>query len=252
MNKDRPDPGSFVFPGTKPSSKMAKRISSMFSLSSNHSDQATSSNDSREPSSLHPARPPREQSIPNLSTTSTPKLLPTADSPDLQNGQCLGAAPRLNTSLSPQIDDGQSMLQSPHTLSPLPMHSASPGGSRPASPATPSFLQPPELLQPLPTQIESQSGSRPRRASLNRISIGSRSSSRPPSRPASPVKSRPQTPLGNKLSKRRSWIPGIARGLSQSEGQAPPAYSMQAWIVTPQEKLPYDTFPLAIFDKVGF
>jgi len=238
---------------------MARRISSIFSLGSNSSNRSESSNDSRLPASVHPSRPPRERSSATLAAKSTPELRPTNNLSDLHKNQSSDHTPPFNPSLLPRVDDDHRLLQPPQHLSPYPIRSESYGGSRPASVGSRPQSRasnddllghPPIFLNPLPIRPESSGGGRPVSGhSGPGSSAGSRSGSRPPSRPASPIKSRPQTPTTEqKLSKRRSWLPGRFRAEAQDEGLD--TQTTQASMITPQGKLPYDTSLLANFQKV--
>lgn len=234
---------------------MAKRLSSMFSLGSNYSDQ---SSDSRLGSSIHPARPPKEQSNAVLTQKTTTDLRPSSNLQDLHNGHSSGLTPPFNPTLLPRIEDSDPFLQAPRLLAPVyPPRLDSPGGSRPSSREnrpenSEDFFSPPPLLKPLPTLPDSANASRPvSRDSRPGSRAPSRPTSQPPSRPASPTKFRPLTPTSEttKVSKRRSWLPGKSRPESQdgSDGFQMP----QAWLVTPREKLQYDPSSLASFVKVG-
>lgn len=237
----------------------AKRISSIFSMGSNVSDQ---SSESRMSSSVHPVRPPREQSQSpvyasrehspvlglgqrnsvNFSRKSLLDLRPTSHLQNLHSEQSSGYTPPFDPTILPRIEDDDILLNPPPLLKPLPIRAQSPGGSlggsRPVSRGN---------------QFESRSSSRP---------PSSRPPSRPPSqpasRPASPIKFRPQTPTARpltptteaKLAKRRSWMPGKLRKAGQDEGDH--VHSPQAWMVTPNEKIPYDVSALASFHRVSF
>ena len=244
----------------------AKRISSIFSMGSNVSDQ---SSESRISPSIHPARPSREQSQSPVYTSreqspilgsgrrnpadfsrkSLPNLRPTSQLQNLHSQQSSGFTPPFDPTILPRIEDNDVLLLNPPPLlKPLPIRAQSPssslGGRRPASRGDP---------------IDSRSSSRP---------PSSRPPSRPPSQPASrptsPSKFRPQTPTARpqtpstrpltptteaKLAKRRSWMPGKLRKPGQDEGDH--AHSPQAWMVTPNEKIPYDVSALANFHRVS-
>ena len=232
---------------------MAKRISSIFSIGSNYSIQSQNSDSSRFPSSVHPARPSRDPS-PAKAAPVDPR--PTSNLQNLHNNQSSGLTPPFNPTILPRIEDDHPMLRSPHLLSPILVNETSPNGSRRASigsrPQTsmsdPQLQNP--LLRSLPIRSESPFGNRPgSRGGVPRSNPSSRPGSRPSSRPASPVKSRPQTPsTEQKLGKHRSWLPGKSKAESQEDGST--GYPSQAWVVTPQEKLPYDVTPLANFQVV--
>lgn len=247
----------------------AKRISSIFSMGSNVSDQ---SSDSRISSSIHPARPSRDQSqspvhapgeqshvlVPGqrdpvkFSRKSLPNLRPTSHLQNLHSEQSSGFTPPFDPTILPRIEDDDVLLNPP-LLKPMPIRAQSPGGSpgrsRPVSRGNPTDSRPASRGNP----FDSRSSSRP---------PSSRPQSRPPSlpasRPASPIKLRPQTPTSRpltpttdaKLAKRRSWMPGKPRKAGQMEEDH--ANSLQAWIITPNEKIPYDVSGLANFHKVGF
>ena len=236
---------------------MAKRISSILSLSSNHSDQ---SSDSRLGSSVHPARPPKEQSPPTFARKSMNDLRPTSDLQNLHNTHHSGPTPPFNPTVLPPIQDDDSLLQRPQYLSPFPPRSDSTGGNRPTSGASSrpnsmddTSLQHPSFLKPLPVRSESSSGSRPVSTGSGPEGLASPpllSPSLSSSRPSSPNTIRPPTPAGeHKLSKRKSWIPGRSRAGSQSVEDGP--HDQQAWIVTPKEMFPYDTTALANFHPVS-
>ena len=228
---------------------MAKRISSIFSMSSNYSDQ---SSDSRYGSSLHPARPSKEQSSVATPHKSMPNLRPTGNLQDHQITLSSAATPPFNTAITPRLDRDELMLQPPEYPPSFPARSS----SRPSSIAgmpnmDEPLLPPPPLLKPLPGRSESPTGSRPvSRASGPESLPDSRSPSRPGSRPASPATSRPQTPTSDQgLLKKKSWLAGKLH--SGSRGSEDTAQMPQAWAVTPQQKIPYDVHPLANFHKVN-
>lgn len=247
----------------------AKRISSIFSMGSNVSDQ---SSESRLSSSIHPSRPPREQSQSpvnpsegqshlsgsgqrepvSLMRKSLPNLRPTSHLQNLHSEQSSGYTPPFDPTILPRIEDDDVLLNPPPLLKPLPMRAqspvSSPGGSRPVTRGSPIDSRPASRGNP----FDSRSSSRP---------PNSRPPSRPPSqpasRPASPIKFRPQTPTARpltptetKLAKHRSWMPGKLRKAGQDEGDD--ANSPQAWMVTPNEKIPYDVSGLASFHRVSF
>ena len=248
---------------------MAKRLSSIFSMGSNVSDQ---SSDSRISSSIHPARPSREQNqspvlasaeqrrLPGLeqhdptkfARKSLPNLRPTSHLQDLHEEQSSGFTPPFDPTLLPRIEDDDVLLNPPPLLKPMPMRAQSPGGSRdssrPVSRGNPLDSRPASRGNP----FDSRPASRP---------PSSRSPSRPPSqaasRPASPIRLRPQTPTTRpltptteaKLAKRRSWIPGKLRKAEQDEEDH--VNGPQAWMVAPHEKIPYDVSRLANFQKVS-
>ncbi len=240
---------------------MARRISSILSIGSSNSDKTQSSNSSRGSSSIHPTRPSAEQSaFAKLTANSKAEPRPTNNLQDLHSNQSSGFPPPLKSSLLPPIDDERSILQSPHLLSPIPIDTTSPNGSRAASissrpqsahgtfdPANPNA----PLLKPLSVQPGSHGGTRPVSGeSAPLSSAGSRPGSRPPSRPGSPTKSRPQTPTKDQnLRRRRSWLPGRSK-VEVQEQEPGPEHTWQAWIVTPQEKRPYDVAALTDFQKV--
>ena len=227
---------------------MAKRISSIFSMNSNYSDQ---SSDSRYGSSLHPTRPSKEQSSVANPHKSMPNLRPVSN---LQEPQITPSTPtQPSDSTIPLHVDRDELLLLPSGYPP-----AFPGrsSSRPSSMAgmpghrDELLLPPPPLLKPLPGRSESPTGSRPASRGSGPESLpGSHPPSRPASRPASPITSRPQTPTNDqRLSKKKSWLSGK---LQSSRGDEDMAQMPQAWIVTPQEKIPYDVNPLANFHKVN-
>ena len=230
---------------------MAKRISSIFSMSSNYSDQ---SSDSRYGSSLHPARPLKEQSSVATPHKSMPNLRPTSNQQDPQSTQSSATIPPFNTANSPRLDRDELMLQPSEYPPSFPVKSS----SRPSSIAGLSvntderLLPPPSLLKPLPGRSESPAGSRPvSRGSGPESLPDSRSPSRPGSRAASPTTSRPQTPTTDQgLLKKKSWLSG--KLLAGSRGGEDTAQMPQAWAVTPQQKIPYDVNPLSNFHKVNY
>ena len=248
---------------------MAKRLSSIFSMGSNVSNQ---SSDSRISSSIHPARPSREQSqspvlasgaqrrLPGseqhdptkFSRESIPNLRPTSHLQNLHEEQSSGYTPPFDPTLLPRIEDDDVLLNPPPLLKPMPMRAQSPGGSRdssrPVSRGNPLDSRPASRGNP----FDNRPASRP---------PSSRSPSRPPSqpasRPASPIRLRPQTPTARpltptteaKLAKRRSWMPGKFWKPEQDEGDH--VNNPQAWMVAPHEKIPYDVSGLASFQKVS-
>jgi len=236
---------------------MAKRISSIFSLGSNQSDQ---SSDSRLGSSTHPARPPKAQGHAPFVQKSMPELRPSKNLQDLHKSNASSLTPPFNPTLLPRIEDGDLCLQPPQLLaSGYPPRSDSPGGSRPSSRASRPessnefSQQPPPLLKPLSILPDSSNTSRPTSKDSRPESWApSRPPSQPSSRPTSRAKIRPLTPStseAQKISKKRSWLSGKSRPESQDgrDGFQMP----QAWLVTAQEKLPYDAAPLAHFVTVS-
>ena len=237
-------------------------------MGSNVSDQ---SSESRAPSSIHPARPPREQTHSpdsasgkqsqtsaleqqdpvNLSRQSLPNLRPTSHLQNLHQ-QSSGYTPPFDPTILPRIEDDDVLLNPPPLLKPLPIRAQSPngslGGSRPVSRGNPLDSRPASRGN----QFESRNSSRP---------PSSRPPSRPPSqpasRPASPIKFRPSTPTARpltpttevKLAKRRSWMPGKLRKAGPDGGDH--ANSLRAWTVTPKGKTPYDVSALANFHRVS-
>lgn len=248
----------------------AKRISSIFSMGSNVSEQ---SNDSRLSSSIHPARPTREQTQSpdrasgkqshmsglgqqdpaNLSRKSLPNLRPTSNLQNLHSEQSSGFTPPFDPTILPRIEDDDVLLNPPPLLKPLPIRAPLPdgslAGSRPVSRGNQMDSRPASRGNP----FDSRSSSRP---------PSSRPPSRPPSQPASrpesPTKLRPPTPTVRpltptteaKLAKRKSWMPGKLRRTGQDG--ADQANSPQAWVVTAKEKTPYDVSGLASFQRVSF
>ena len=229
---------------------MAKRISSIFSMSSNYSDQ---SSDSRYGSSLHPARPSKEQSSVATPHKSMPNLRPTSNLQDPQISQSPTTTPPPNTVISSRADRDERMLQPSEYHRSFPIRSSSRPSSIVGMPSNTEepMLPPPPLLKPLPGRSESPIGSRPvSRGSGPESLPGSRSPSRPGSLPASPNTSRPQTPTTDqRLLKKKSWLSGKLHG--SSRGGENTAQMPQAWAVTPQQKIPYDVSPLANFHKVN-
>ena len=239
-------------------------------MGSNVSDQ---SSESRISSSIHTARPPREQSrspvhasgeqghVPSsgpqesvhLSERSIPNLRPTSHLQNLHSEQSSGYTPPFDPTILPRIEDDDVLLNPPLLLKPLPIRAQSPNGSlgssRPVSRGNPTDSRPASRGNP----FDSRSSSRP---------PSSRPPSRPPSqpasRPASPVKLRPSTPTARpmtptteaKLAKRRNWMPGKIRKAGQDGGDI--VNSLRAWMVMPKEKVPYDVSELASFHRVSF
>ena len=252
----------------------AKRISSIFSMGSNVSDQ---SSESRISSSIHPARPLREHSqspvytskeqspvlasgqrnLVNFSRKSLPDLRPTSNLHNLHNEQTSGYTPPFDPTILPRIEDDDVLLNPPPLLKPLPLRAQSPGspvaGSRPVSRGNQLDSRPTSRGNP----FDSRSSSRPP-TSHPPSRPPSRPPSQPASRPASPIKLRPQTPTARpltptteaNLAKRRSWVPGKLKKSGQEEGDH--ANSPQAWMVVPNGKIPYDVSGLATFHRVTF
>ena len=247
----------------------AKRISSIFSMGSNASDQ---SSESRMSSSIHPARPPREQSQSiehaskkqistpglgqqdpaNLSRTSPTNLRPTSHLQNLHNEQSSGFTPPFDPTILPRIEDDDLLLNPPLLRKPMPIRAQSPNGSlgdsRPVSRGNQMDSRPPSRGNP----FDSRPSSRPP-SSLP----PSRPPSQPASRAASPVKLRPPTPTARpltptteaNLAKRKSWMPGKTRKAGQDGGDH--GSYPQAWLVTPKDKTPYDVSGLASFHRVS-
>lgn len=235
---------------------MARRISSIFSLGSSSSSRTESSNDSRLSASTHPSRPPRKRRSTSLAAKSTPDLRPAVNLQDLHINQSSGHTPTIIPPILPRIEDDYPLLRPSLNLSPYPVRPESQNGRRPASVGGRPRSRADDndilghsstLLKPLPMSPDSPGGGSPLSAGG---SPGSRPGSRPPSRPASPIKSCPPTPVTeSKLGKRRSWLPTRFRAEMQQEERD--GQTTQASIITPQGKLPYDTSPLANFQKVS-
>ena len=244
----------------------AKRISSIFSMGSNASDQ---SSESRMSASVHPARPPREQSQSpshtaphqqdqfSIARKSLPNLRPTSNLQNLHAEQSSGYTPPFDPTILPRIEDDDILLNPPLLLKPLPIRTQSPGESvgsgRPVSRGNPLDSRPASRGNP----FDSRSSSRPP-SSRPPSRPPSQPASRPASRPASPIKFRPPTPGGRpltptteaKLAKQRSWMPGKGRKTGQDGEEN--VNNPRAWMVTPKEKIPYDVSGLANFKKVSF
>ena len=239
-------------------------------MGSNVSDQSSAS---RVSPSIHPARPPREQSKSpdyasgkqsqtsglgpqdpvNLAREPIPDLRPTSHLQNLHNEQSSGYTPPFNPTILPRIEDDDVLLNPPLLRKPIPIRAQSPngslGGSRPVSRGNAMDSRPASRGNP----FESRSSSRP---------PSSRPPSRPPSQPASrptsPAKLRPPTPTARpltptteaKLAKRKSWMLGKPRKTAQDGGDH--GSQSQAWMVTPKEKTPYDVSELANFHRVRF
>ena len=227
---------------------MAKRISSIFSMNSNYSDQ---SSDSRYGSSLHPTRPSKEQNSVATPQRSTPNLRPVNN---LQEPQITPPTPTppFDSTVPLYLDRDELMFQPPGFPPAFPGRSSSRPSSIGGMPGDRDelLLAPPPLLKPLPGRSDSPTGSRRvSRASGPERLPGSHPPSRPGSRPASPSTSRPQTPTSDqRLLKKKSWLSGKLHAGSQ--GGEDVAQMPQAWVVTPQDKIPYDINPLANFYKV--
>lgn len=224
---------------------MARRLSSILSLGSKHSD--TSSDASRRRSSFYPSDPSGDH--PPSAT-----LTPHKSTPDLT----LDMATRQSS-----FEQLQAMTRSPPTdasrLSPRfgPAMSTPLPGLEEDSPMP---LPPPHIpRKPIPQQTGSPGSSRPQsRGAIPGSRAASREGSAPNSRAASPAKFRPLTPTGEQslFSKRRSWMPS-SRGRAESQSEAQHdimqgQFGDESWIVTPQTQhtLRYDLAPLASFQKV--
>ena len=228
---------------------MAKRISSIFSMNSNSSNQ---SSDSRYGSSLHPARPSKEQSSVANPHKSMPNLRPVSN---LQDPQITPSTPTppFDSTIPLHVDRDGLMLQPSGYPPAFPGRSSSRPSSMAGMPGDRDehLLPPPPFLKPLHGRSESPTGRRPVSiGSVPESLPGSRPSSRPASRPASPSTSRPQTPTTDqRLLKKKSWLSGKIH--AGSRGGEDIAQMPQAWVVTPHEKIPYDVNPLANFHKVN-
>ena len=116
---------------------------------------------------------------------------------------------------------------------------------------------PSPLIKALPERPDSLDGSRPStragrsEARAGGIASHSRDASRIGSRSGSPAMFRPLTPTQEgKIKKRRlSWLPG--KSGEELPGGQDVAQGAQAWVITPQEKLPYDLAPLLRFQVVS-
>ncbi|KAL6720367.1 hypothetical protein ACLMJK_002288 [Lecanora helva] len=241
---------------------MARRISSIFSVGSSSSDQTHSTNNSSLHSSSNgPAisSGERKQSPARLAAKSTPELRAVGNIQDPQTQEVPHLTPALNPSLPSHTDGDQMMLQSPQLLSPIPIDTTSPNGSRRSSISgrrrsgglgddyTHTLAT---LLKPLPLRTSSPSATRPFSGdSTSGNIVASRPGSRPSSRLGSPHNSRPSTPTKEQnLGRRRSWLPGKSK--TDVQGEEHNKCPSQAWRVTPQDRQPYDTAPLANFQKV--
>ena len=217
-------------------------------MNSNNSDQ---SSDSRYGSSLYPARPAKEQSSVATPQRSMPNLRPVSN---LQEPQIIPSTPTpiFGDTIPLHVDSDELMFQPPMYPPAFPGRSSSRPSSVAGMPGDRDelLLPPPPLLKPLPGRSGSPTGSRSvSRASGPESLPGSRPPSQPGSRPASPITSRPQTPTNDqRLLKKRSWLPGKSH--AGSRGGEDMAQMPQAWVVTPQAKIPYDVNPLANFHKV--
>ena len=226
---------------------MAKRISSIFSMNSNNSDQST---DSRYGSSLYPARPSKEQNSVATPQRSMPNLRPVNN---LQEPQIIPSTPTppFGDTTPFHVERDELMFQAPMYPPAFPGRSSSRPSSIAGMPGNrDELLLPPPPLKPLPGRSDSPTGSRPvSRGSGPESLPGSRPPSQFGSRPTSPITSRPQTPTSDqRLLKKRSWLPGKSH--AGSRGGEDMAQMPQAWVVTPQAKIPYDVNPLANFHRV--
>ncbi|KAL9131332.1 MAG: hypothetical protein Q9217_000711 [Psora testacea] len=199
---------------------MERRVSSILSLRSNLTDSGindsrlSASNSISSPSSLTIPR----KSLPNLRALSSSRTLL-----DARSGRSTTHSMYLHPSTPPTPEDGNGMLQPVPLLKPSPEGSNSPGGSRASS-----------------------SIGRPER----HVGSYSRDGSRVASSPCSPSTFRPLTPTKEaKTKKRRSWMPGKTT-LEMQNGHDI-AQTAQAWVITPQEKMPYDLSPLLHFQPVS-
>ena len=242
--------------------KSAKRISSIFSLSSTSTDKRNS-NPNVPPSSLHAPRDSRTPSPSRLLQNSITILQPSASSPNLRTPGS-GQSPHLNPSVDPirststisnntlppgvlkhlPLPQGSFRNDRPQSAASSRPSSSSRNFSRPTSsdgsrPASPSR----DFYRPIAPISETGETSRP----------ASRAGLSPTSSPTSPAKhlSRPATPTTEKgLSKRRCWLPGRSKHGSTEEADgahAPP----RAWVVTWEQQIPYDVSPLLSFQKVS-
>ncbi|KAL8950981.1 MAG: hypothetical protein Q9222_003015 [Ikaeria aurantiellina] len=252
--------------------KPTKRISSLFSLGSNASSDK-SSNASFAPPSSHHSQSSRGSSPPRKPLPANARLPPLATSTnahEFRGRSGHSAHPSLGSTLSPPLTSEDDLLPPTGIFKPLPQRIGSPVGSatnsRPGSrPTSPSkgFLRP---MTPVSDsgRPESRASNRPgSRASsphkdfhrpFTPVSDNSRPGSRgnlgSGSRSASPSKQllHSATPTKEKLSKRRSWLPGKSPiDLPAGDVQLP-----RAWIVTSStsEKASYDLSSLVTFQKV--
>ncbi|KAL8804902.1 MAG: hypothetical protein Q9182_002304 [Xanthomendoza sp. 2 TL-2023] len=259
--------------------RSAKRISSIFSLTSlgsTSSDKSSkSSNSSFPPPSSHPSNYSRASSPPRKPLPPSAKLRPLSTSisaQDLRRRHPEQTPPTFGPILSPPLIADDELPASSDTLKTLPQRiesfessavrtPISRPGSRPASPPK-GFLRP---ITPVSDagRPESRASSRPDshtsspHKEFHRPFTPNSDRSRPTSgvdfgsRAASPSKRFSQnfTPTQEqKITKRRSWMPGKSHPVSQAgEVQFP-----KAWIIAPSslDKTPYDVAALANFQKV--
>lgn len=203
---------------------MAKRLSSLFSLGSNASDQGNK-NPPPPPSALDAGPAAKAVGHNKLVRRSTPDLRALTPPTVLQAVQNPSQPPVQQTPVD-------TSLLTPQTFSPL--------GDSALLTQSPIAWQRPE----------SPADGRP--VSRGSARVPSRDGTAPHSRAASPAKfTRPLTPTGDiKYSKRLSWLPGRGGSIAAEGGVALPSSS--AWIVTPrtEDNVSYDIAPLADFQKV--
>ncbi|KAL8716670.1 MAG: hypothetical protein Q9225_006025 [Loekoesia sp. 1 TL-2023] len=246
--------------------RSAKRLSSIFSLGSNSSDKTDKSSNASSALSSQPSQSSRGLSPPRKPLPASAKLRPLTTSTsvqELRQKQTFQVTPTFGPTLSPPLTGDDSQTSPNGIYKPLPERVGSPAdsvtsgaGGRPSSrPTSPSkgFLRP---LTPVSDigRPDSRAGSRP----------GSRASSlhknfHRPFTPISDTSSRPNSPSKqlsgsitptkeNRISKRKSWIPGR----SHVEEQAGEVQLPNAWVVkaSSADKPFYDLAPLVNFEQV--
>ncbi|KAL9002139.1 MAG: hypothetical protein Q9188_004915 [Gyalolechia gomerana] len=240
--------------------KSVRRISSIFSNSSDKSNNASSALSSH-----------LSDSSRGSSNTAKHPLKTSNSVQELRGKQTIQATPTFGSTLSPPLT-GDDWCSPNGIYKPLPDQTGSQegsatsrAGSKPNSrPASPSY----GLLRPLTpvsdagqsdSRASSRFGSRPSsphkdfHRPFTPVSDISRPASRGTfgagSRQASPSKQLPMSTKEKRISRRKSWIPGRLRVEEEAGG----VQLLQAWVVSPSsaDKVPYDLSPLVNFQRVG-
>lgn len=231
---------------------MARRLSSLLSLNTKAFDRG-SPEDGR-PQSNDPSRPTYSRQSSSNDNRRKSSYVPD---PNLSPQPTYSRYARKSTSdLRPPSSASPQTTQDGHSPAGWPL-SYNPGLSTTVEDdvhANGSLHPPEQLLKPLPSPSGSRPSSGMDRTETRGVNERGRSS-RPGSRANSPNRSRPTTPgrpitpgSEGRLTKRRSWFPGRSRGESRSEATNIPM--PQAWVASPQDKIPYDLTPLLDFQIV--
>ena len=251
--------------------KHARRISSLFSLNSSSADKSNDA--SKSPSSLSltdlvenqkNVQPPKIPTSPILIETPiiegpTQNGLSPAQTPQYEHGRLAPSSEPIVTSPDPLIT-----LHEPKITLPAPIVTSSElivtSPELISTSPQEDFFQPTQNPKTLPEPTGLSTGSISEKRHTNRARSRTESTAdggadstderKQGSRSRSPSKFlQMANPLELRLSKRRSWLPGKSRSVSQGEGIALPM--PQAWILSPHDMKPHDISALVNFQQVS-